>query len=872
MFTRTRSSMFRRIHQAAGFFMMMALGATLGAGCGDTGSSADVSCSDGTKNGSESDIDCGGGTCKPCSDGQSCTDGASCTSGVCTNEKCVPASCSDGVQNADEIKVDCGGHCAKPETCNDLDDDCNGMIDDGVPSQTCGVGACQVTIPGCSKDPCQPALPNVEICDGMIDEDCDGMVDNGCTCLNGTEQSCYSGSPETLDVGRCKVGKQLCDLGMWGNCIGDVTPVSEFCNGLDDDCDGVVDDDVTAVTCGVGACQVTVSGCENGVPPACVPGQPSQEVCNGIDDDCDQLVDEVFPNMGTACSTGLPGVCAAGTIQCKVGAEACEQTAGSSMETCDGLDNDCNGLTDDGDPGGGAACTTGLLGVCATGTLHCSNGVVTCSPNTQASAESCNGFDDDCNGSVDDGLGGTISCGVGACRVTVPECLNGMPATCTPGQSMPETCNGIDDDCDGVIDEGNPGGGAMCNTGQPGVCSTGTTNCQNGSLVCLANTQAGTEVCDGVLDENCNGIIDDGCACANGSSRVCYDGPVGTAGVGPCLAGMQTCVAGAWGACMGQVLPAAESCNGVDDDCSGVIDQGNPGGGQACNTGNLGICAAGTTTCSSGMMTCQQTNQAAGMEDCATPVDDNCNGQVNEMCGICTPFATRSCYSGPVGTAGVGACKSGTQTCNSTGSAWGPCTGEVLPSTESCKNNVDDDCDGQLNEGCAALSCQDFYIEDFNDGAATPLTGVYDVAWCNSYVATAANTPLCMLPGQTTRTNATGGTNAFVGIWVNKETASCSAVRLSYDWYQFASAGAVVEYKQTTDTFSSYSSCSSSLGWTTAVPSTSMSTLQTCSSIVNINIPFGSSPAVYIKFKSTNAQNNAMWWDNIKLTLVGCDC
>jgi hypothetical protein len=176
-------------------------------------------------------------------------------------------------------------------------------------------------------------------------------------------------------------------------------------------------------------------------------------------------------------------------------------------------------------------------------------------------------------------------------------------------------------------------------------------------------------------------------------------------------------------------------------------------------------------------------------------------------------------------------------------------------------------------EVVAALSCPNFYVEDFNDGRASALTsGVYKVDWCNSFVASAANTPLCMSPGQTSRTNANDSLNSYVGIWVSKATASCSSVQLTYDWFQFANAGAVVEYKQTSDTFASFSSCNASFGWTTAVPSSMMSSLQTCSQAANVNIPFGSSPAVYIKFKSTNSSNNAMWWDNIKLTLVGCGC
>jgi len=49
-------------------------------------------------------------------------------------------------------------------------------------------------------------------------------------------------------------------------------------------------------------------------------------------------------------------------------------------------------------------------------------------------------------------------------------------------------CNGFDDNCAGGIDEGNPGGGAACSSGQLGVCSAGTRTCSGGSLVCVRNT------------------------------------------------------------------------------------------------------------------------------------------------------------------------------------------------------------------------------------------------------------------------------------------------------------------------------------------------------------------------------------------------
>ena len=83
-------------------------------------------------------------------------------------------------------------------------------------------------------------------------------------------------------------------------------------------------------------------------------------------------------------------------------------------------------------------------------------------------------------------------------------------------------------------------------------------------------------------------------------------------------------------------------------------------------------------------------------ETCATPIDDDCNGQVNEggVGCVCAPNATVSCYSGPAGTAGVGICQAGSQMCNGQGTAYSACVGTVLPQPENCVTPTDEDCDG----------------------------------------------------------------------------------------------------------------------------------------------------------------------------------
>ncbi len=177
-----------------------------------------------------------------------------------------------------------------------------------------------------------------------------------------------------------------------------ITPVfdagctQELCNGLDDDCDGVVDNGFAEVTCGVGACARTVGSCVDGVELTCEPGSPAAEVCNGIDDDCDGEVDEGF-----------------GELRCGTG--ACERVV--------------------------SACAEGVPGICEA---------------PAPAEELCNGLDDDCDGAIDNGFG-EASCGVGACARTVESCVDGEAFACEPGQPGVEICDGLDNDCDGEIDE-----------------------------------------------------------------------------------------------------------------------------------------------------------------------------------------------------------------------------------------------------------------------------------------------------------------------------------------------------------------------------------------------------------------------------------
>ncbi|MBK8996420.1 MAG: hypothetical protein IPM35_11820 [Myxococcales bacterium] len=468
-------------------------------------------------------------------------------------------------------------------------------------------------------------------------------------CSGAAEQPCYGGPAGTEGVGECKAGKQVCENGKWSACQGEVIPADETCDKRDNDCDGLEDEDQGQTTCGKGVCQVTVENCVAGVAQTCTPKQGSAtEQCDGTDDNCDGQVDEgcsCTNGQTQACYTGAPatknvGECSAGTQTCSGGKwGTCSGEQLPVAEKCNGLDDDCDGQTDEGNPQGGQTCSTGKQGACGAGTTACQNSTLVCNQNVQPSAEICDGVDNNCNGSAD---------------------------------------------------EGNPGSGQTCSTGKLGVCSAGTTQCQSGGIVCAQNVQPSTETCDGV-DNNCNGNVDEGCNCLNGTTQGCYTGAPGTQGVGQCKAGTQTCTNGNWGACTGQVIPTTETCNAKDDNCNGSTDENNPGGGGGCTTGLPGICSAGSYQCQGGSLQCVQSQQPAPSDTCGNNQDDNCNGQVDENCGC----AHDVCSTGVKLTSGCDA-------------ATGNCVSKVCAVDSFCCNqDWDSLCVMEVRTVCKSLKCSE---------------------------------------------------------------------------------------------------------------------------------------------------------------------
>jgi len=692
---------------------------------------------------------------------------------LCVGGECQQGDCNDGFHDVDTDESGCEYECdfvQDAELCNDEDDNCDGQTDEGDPESgaSCGgadpmgcdpdvytdgacpdgaeQGICAQGVEHCvlGSIQCVDAIgPDDDEACNDLDDDCDGVVDEEADipALGPIDDDPSPGPLCGSSTGLCEQGRMRCayadstdtdhgaeccdDVDEDDICIpplqpGDVLELSPgSCDGYDNDCDGLIDEDPDdpgvkmtngecwwpAIVPGEGICepgQLTCFGSLGVANWICVGATgPQAEQCNDIDDDCDGTSDEgvIQPCGGcdsdvwSYCGDPNEGRCQQGIQQCSTtgpGWEACAGSIGPIAELCNAIDDDCDGSTDEDvtsttDPQVGQPCP-GKVGDCAGLTVcNSTNGEIECdNPLEQGdNPEICDGDDNDCDGFTDEGLvqtcggadplgcdpgyftGGVCPDGAnqGLCVEGVSLCVDGEPTACQGSVEAEcawdggcDACDGVDNDCDGVTDEDYTGGGTC------GPCDNGTYICLNGIEQCSGGTVPTAEVCDGI-DNNCDGQTDEG------KIQVCGGAPGPDPNEGVCQQGIQYCdpdlstpLLPVYGPCQSNIDPITEICDGEDNDCdgntdemsdltppSGVCDPDCPGTMSPICVGVLGWDCDYHCTDEGGLVECDSQDNPLPVESICDGEDNNCDGETDEQfdlnydinnCGACEADCT----------------------------------------------------------------------------------------------------------------------------------------------------------------------------------------------------------------------------------------
>jgi hypothetical protein len=378
------------------------------------------------------------------------------------------------------------------EQCNNVDDDCDGKIDEGL-TRPCGTGTCQ-GIETCVAGQyvgCTAPLPSPEVCNGL-DDNCDGLRDGfTLACSNMPPVMFPPGDPRNnpgdpanspIPQNICHPGNKLCPANVgppnaFGPCLGEQQPQTEICNGIDDDCDNKIDEGTGGADCSTN-CGVGTTVCVNGMLQCNSTVLPNDDTCNGIDDDCDGNIDEDWVSPGT-CGAGQ--FCN-GMVQCINGAEVCTGTP-VGQESCNCMDDDCDGKVDEGSlcPGGSQCVSCQCAFQCIPGEFPCPLGKVCV--NNYCIADVCFGVS-----CPNDAMGNKQVCRpngaapvcLSACDPSVITCAGSQICFGPTGECRPNDCTTFPDRCQSS--EVCIGGACVHNACAGVVCPTGE-YCEGGTCV-----------------------------------------------------------------------------------------------------------------------------------------------------------------------------------------------------------------------------------------------------------------------------------------------------------------------------------------------------------------------------------------------------